>query len=493
MSEIPAGMELMDSMRKPPRPTVTIMLTKSGSNGPKVLLGKREETMPSFPGYWAFPGGGVSKIDNEAAETLGIENRLAALFREMVEELGFTIENGKIKPVPDSIQARVLTEKSAWFELAQSSALPFSEDGIRLISERTTPPFGPHRFANAFFHFHCVEEPPQISLTQQTEFSEVQWIEPRNLLQQWKKHDIKVAPPVVTLLMEVERCLNLMEGDMERVAVDLEKRKPGRRSILFAHGVEVIPVPTATLPPADHTNAYLIGEKRGPCLLIDPACRARESMEVLAESVERHEGELIGILFTHRHADHLGDIGLLKEGFDVPIWGSKITSESIPCDRILEDGELIVLGEQTWEVLITPGHCPGHVCLISDAGLVAGDMVAGIGTILVPPHEGDMHEYIRQLERLKNKEPHLIFPSHGPVIPLPQKMLNHYISHRKRREGRILDALVSSSNIEEIARMAYDDTPKAHPFLAKDQTLAHLISLQKTHQVTHDENGWRLV
>ena len=134
MSEIPAGMELMDSMRKPPRPTVTIMLTKSGNNGPKVLLGKREETMPSFPGYWAFPGGGVSKIDNEAAETLGIENRLAALFREMVEELGFTIENEKIKPVPDSIQARVLTEKSAWFELAQSSALPFSEDGIRLIS-----------------------------------------------------------------------------------------------------------------------------------------------------------------------------------------------------------------------------------------------------------------------------------------------------------------------------------------------------------------------
>ena len=52
--------------------------------------------------------------------------------------------------------------------------------------------------------------------------------------------------------------------------------------------------------------------------------------------------------------------------------GLKITSESIPCDRILEDGELIMLGKQTWEVLITPGHCPGHVCLMSDAGLVAG-------------------------------------------------------------------------------------------------------------------------
>ena len=154
MSEIPSGMKLMDSKRKPPRPTVTIMLTKPGSNGPKVLLGKREETMPSFPGYWAFPGGGVSRVDNEAAETLGIENRLVALFREMVEELGFTIQNGKINSVSDSIQARVISEKSAWFELAQTSALPYNGNGIRLISERTTPPFGPYRFANAFFHFH---------------------------------------------------------------------------------------------------------------------------------------------------------------------------------------------------------------------------------------------------------------------------------------------------------------------------------------------------
>ena len=63
--------------------------------------------------------------------------------------------------------------------------------------------------------------------------------------------------------------------------------------------------------------------------------------------------------------------------------------------------------EQKWQVLQTPGHHPGHICLLGDAGLVAGDMVAGIGTILIPPSEGDMDQYLQQLQRLIDLKPHL--------------------------------------------------------------------------------------
>ena len=70
---------------------------------------------------------------------------------------------------------------------------------------------------------------------------------------------------------------------------------------------------------------------------------------------------------------------LLREAFDVPVWGSEYTSKTVHCDRILADGEILQLGNQEWTVLITPGHHPGHICLLSVAGLVAGDMVAGIG------------------------------------------------------------------------------------------------------------------
>ena len=65
-------------------------------------------------------------------------------------------------------------------------------------------------------------------------------------------------------------------------AEEMEKRQIGRRSILFAYGVEVVPVKTATLPPADHTNSYLIGDPEGDFVLVDPAARMREGMEAIS-------------------------------------------------------------------------------------------------------------------------------------------------------------------------------------------------------------------
>tara|TARA_B100000282_G_C31531243_1_gene398560 strand:- start:299 stop:664 length:366 start_codon:yes stop_codon:yes gene_type:complete len=118
-------------------------------------------------------------------------------------------------------------------------------------------------------------------------------------------------------------------------------------------------------------------------------------------------------------------------------------------------------------------------------------MVAGIGTILVPPNEGDMNTYIEQLQRLLDLEPHLIFPSHGPVIPLPERKLEHYIRHRSQRHQRVLDAVVEGhSKLEDIARAAYADTPDAHPGLAVDQTLSHLISHQKSGNVRTVDGVW---
>jgi len=306
------------------------------------------------------------------------------------------------------------------------------------------------------------------------------------MIEAWKNNVSKVAPPGVTLLMEVDRCLNLMNQDMEAVAIDLENRKPGRRSILFAHGVEVVPVRTATLPPADHTNCYLVGDPDGDFIVVDPAFRHREGMETVAEAVERHNGNLVAVFYTHGHSDHLADKGLLKEAFDVPIW-----SASPSADRILKDGEKLQLGNQEWTVLHTPGHHPEHLCLISQSGLVAGDMVAGIGTILIPPNEGDMSQYIEQLERLLDLDPHLIFPSHGPVIPLPERRLEHYISHRIHRHNRVLEAVDSGlTDIGEIAKYAYADTPDAHPELAVDQTLSHLISHEKVGNVRKSGQQW---
>ena len=186
-------------------------------------------------------------------------------------------------------------------------------------------------------------------------------------------------------------------------------------------------------------------------------------------------------------------MSLLKEAFDVPMWGSEYTARSVPCQRILVDGEQLPLGRQTWTVLITPGHHPGHVCLFSNAGLVAGDMVAGIGTILIPPNTGDMNEYLGQLQRLKALKPHLVFPSHGPVVAIPDQLLDHYITHRTARHERVLNALKEGlSRLEDIAVHAYADSPDAHPGLAVDQTLSHLLAHEQAGNIKRHGALWQM-
>ena len=500
MSEVPDGVEMRVASRKI-RPSATLMLTRDGSNGVEVLLGRRAQSMPAFPEYWAFPGGGLSRVDKLAVEELEQLTgpnaaAIAAIMREVVEELGFACDNGKIVAVDSMARNFVVEDKANWLDQVKQGNIVCDATGIRHISSRTTPPFGPVLFENTFLHIHggSIEEVPQASIVGQTEFVEFTWQTAEQLLAKWQQYEMKIAPPVVTLLMQLKHTLAQFEGNMMLTAEEMEKQQIGRRSILFAHGVEVVPVKTATLPPADHTNSYLVGDPEGDFVLVDPAARMREGMEQLATAVERHNGNLIAIVFTHPHSDHLGDFDLLKEAFNVPIWASKETSSQIQCQRILVDGEILQLGKQKWQVLQTPGHHPGHICLLGDAGLVAGDMVAGIGTILIPPHEGDMEVYLQQLQRLIDLKPHLIFPSHGPVIPLPEKKLTYYLNHRAARHQKVLDAVVDGNQtLAQIASIAYQDSPDAHPILAQDQTLSHLLSHQRNGKIRQQKNNWKMV
>lgn len=498
MSEVPAGMDLSGVSRRPPRPTVTMTVTRDGPEGLEVLLGLRAPTMRAFPQTWAFPGGGVARGEAEAfastdLPSVGDEHDLArfAGAREMAEELGWWWDGQRLQVIDAEFRAALLSDRTAWAR-AMADGIPAVDlRGMRVISQRTTPPFGPMQFDNTFLHVHLgsVDDTPELDLEPQTEFTEMRWATPAAFLQDWRRHTMRIAPPVVSLLQFLQRRLSSNGGDAAEAMAFVAKQQPGRASILFAHGVQVVPVPTATLPPADHTNCYLIGPPGGPIVIVDPAITHRESMEHLADVVDRHGGEVQAYLYTHGHGDHVGDEDLLREAFDVPIWGHEHGGMRV--DRTLNDGDVIQLGEHRWNVLHTPGHHPGHLCLLSEAGLVAGDMVAGIGTILIPPGQGNMNVYLEQLERLASLEPHMIFPSHGPVVTKPTALLNHYVSHRRARHARVLDAVqAGQSAVADIAREAYADSPDAHPGLAQDQTLAHLMAHAEEGSVVQGPDGW---
>ena len=71
------------------------------------------------------------------------------------------------------------------------------------------------------------------------------------------------------------------------------------------------------------------------------------------------------------------------------------------------------------------------------------------------------------------------------------KTLAYYIQHRMERHQRVLDAVESGlSRISEISSEAYANTPDAHPGLAQDQTLAHLLSHERAGRVQQTNEGW---
>ena len=163
----------------------------------------------------------------------------------------------------------------------------------------------------------------------------------------------------------------------------------------------------------------------------------------------------------------------------------------------MEEGDVIALngpsGVMKWTVYVTPGHCPGHICLASDRYLVSGDLAVMVGTILVPSSDGDMDAYIDSLQRMRALNSEILFPAHGPFTHRPEKLLDRYIKHRSGRHERVLEAVTSGLfSIEEIANHAYSDTPDAHPMLKIDQTLSHLSSHESAGLVRRENGKWVL-
>ena len=478
-------MEVARAEPRPPRPSASVMLRR----GEEILVCHRVSSVPAFPDYWAFPGGGVSRVDQAtlASNPAWFPERdederaaLVALLREMVEEVGLTPGSDGIEVVDENLRARILEDKGYWSKAADSGEILVNGNGFTVISERTTPPLAPLRFRNHFFTMECDVEPILIE-GENAEFDDFRWATPQQLLDEWHRHEIRLPPPLVMILREL--VTDTIENSIDQMSISPSKDND---RIEFAPGVECLPLPTATLPPATHTNCYILGVPGGERIIIDPAAKNAEGLALLQEKVDQIMADgstIIATIFTHRHADHIGDLSAISNIYQAPIWASSETLETIsPCDsdRVLKEGDMVKVDEVSWSIIETPGHCPGQLCLVSQAGIISADNVVQVGTILVPSGEGDMTAYIEGLYRLRDFNANLLFPGHGPVVTNPNKQISHYIEHREKRHEAVFTAWQNGlREIEELSHAAYADTPDAHPMLKIDQTMSHLDALRK--------------
>lgn len=184
-------------------------------------------------------------------------------------------------------------------------------------------------------------------------------------------------------------------------------------------------------------NGFVVACDDEPdAVLVDPGDEVDELLAAIADEKLR----VSAILLTHAHLDHVTGVGRAKAALDVPIWlhrddlflyqgavqqgrmfGLDVDPPP-PVDRYFEPGVPFEFGDLAVDILHTPGHCPGGVCLAigprgsKERELFVGDtLFAGsIGRTDLPG--GDYDTLIRSIREVLLSFPDdtIVHSGHGP-------------------------------------------------------------------------------
>jgi glyoxylase-like metal-dependent hydrolase (beta-lactamase superfamily II) len=112
-------------------------------------------------------------------------------------------------------------------------------------------------------------------------------------------------------------------------------------------------------------NAYLaLGERP---TLVDAG-----GWEGVVDAVREHTDTVDAVVLTHQHGDHVQELGRVLDAFDAELYAY---GEHRRRDHALEDGDEVPVGDESCEVVYTPGHADDHVSLVSEQSLFSGDVV----------------------------------------------------------------------------------------------------------------------
>lgn len=288
-----------------------------------------------------------------------------------------------------------------------------------------------------------------------------------------------------------------------------------------APGVIRFTVPLALESP-DQLNCHVIEGPDGP-LLVD--CGTAGSEEAVANALEAAGVTPVGVLITHGHIDHWGcataftvavsahpevEMSLrfardgLADGHGLDDQHRRAMESAFGGFRNLITGvpEIVPLADGQhlggWEVLWTPGHDPGHVCLwrAKDGVLLCGDLLLPGFTPNIQPapgHPDTLQEFFDSLERVAALPVSLVLPAHGAEYTDAGARARELRAHHRERLREISDLIADRARpLEEIALGLFGDVRAAGDrMLAAMETHAHLRHLELRGLAELSADGWQ--
>ncbi len=295
--------------------------------------------------------------------------------------------------------------------------------------------------------------------------------------------------------------------------------------------IHSIPAPTAFYTGPQAPNVYLVMDG-GEGVLIDSGFGDGQSVKARLEYLgERPDVKLRYIVLTHHHFDHSSGAHQIRQASGAQIvmhpqeerflrdWQSDVPQDiDIPADQKavadqvqrfrrqaaeaapdvpIADGGMLSVGGLTLEVVHTPGHTLGSVCIYlrEERALFTGDTALGLGTVAIsPPPYGDMRLYLESLERLKGYDAALMLPGHGRAVQEVGRKLQELIDHRREREEQVLHLLADGkTSARAMLSAIYPELDRRIIPMALRQIEAHLAKLTEERRVEPAGEGeWRL-
>ena len=432
-----------------------------------VFLIRRSPKLIAFSGFNAFPGGKVE--ESEATHAFddvrldALDRRvLHGLNRELKEEVGIDLE----------AMARA------------GEVLSVDEMG-----RATTPPISTtFRFATHFFRVRLTRRPEVIHCTD--EISESGWATPARWLERYRAGELLLAPPTLTVL-------ELLRADLNGSRIPESWAEPERDAVFNdgeVYGVRVFRVRSNTLPPAAHTNCFLLGDAEAPQVLVDPSPANLDEYRELLDEVRPRK--LTEIFLTHHHPDHREYADRLARDLEIPLGASADTQARIRSkapaffdgERVksYKEGDVLTrwLGSPV-RVLEVPGHDEGQLALMPDnrGWCIVGDLIQGVGTVVIAAPEGDMGKYFRTLRRVIDLKPRVIFPSHG-IAAGTTHWLEVTLNHREMREEQILGKILDGRPMDDIVKDLYGQLDMRLQVLGRMTVQSHLAKLRAEGRLT---------
>ncbi|MGF1582675.1 MAG: MBL fold metallo-hydrolase [Gemmataceae bacterium] len=196
-------------------------------------------------------------------------------------------------------------------------------------------------------------------------------------------------------------------------------------------------------------NSYVLWtDKNQQALVVDPGL----DPEAILSFLEEQNLELVGILCTHGHVDHIAGNGALKSKFpNAPILIGEGDAEMLtspeknlgvmfnlpivspPADQLLNEGDVVELAGLRFRILFVPGHSAGHIAFLADVDeanhLFGGDVILppAIGRTDFPG--GDMDTLLASIREKFFTLPDdtILYPGHYEVTTIGDQKQNNQV------------------------------------------------------------------